>query len=247
MTVDFRRTELAGVPVLIARAAAAASAPSPAVLWFHGLAADKEVHRPELYAFARAGLLAVGVDAVGHGERRWPDLDERLAASPSDAGRVFDSLVAQTAAEVPLLLDSLVRLGLADAGRLAVAGVSMGGCIVYRTLASEHRLQAAVALLGSPARGRPRGQPFPLAKVFPAALLSITAELDEVVPPAAAIALHEQLAPLYAPAPHRLCRRAIPAAPHFMSQPDWQRAIAEARDWIVGFLVNRAGPNVAPP
>lgn len=246
MTGDLRRTTLAGVPVLIAGATAAARAPAPTILWFHGLAADKEVHQADLCTFADAGLLAVGVDAVGHGERRWPDLDQRLA-SPGDADRVFDELVAQTAVEVPLLVDALVAQGLADARRLAVAGVSMGGCIVYRTLASEHRLQAAVALLGSPARGRPREQPFPHADVFPTALLSITAELDEVVPPAAAIALHEQLAPLYARAPHRLCHRAIPAAPHFMSPPDWQRAIAEARHWLVEFLVDQAKPNVAAP
>ena len=41
----------------------AAPGPLPTVLWFHGLAADKEVHLPELHRFAATGLLAVGVDA----------------------------------------------------------------------------------------------------------------------------------------------------------------------------------------
>jgi hypothetical protein len=44
--------------------------PRATLLWYHGLGVSKETHRPELERFARAGILAIGIDAAGHGERR---------------------------------------------------------------------------------------------------------------------------------------------------------------------------------
>ena len=39
--------------------------PRATLLWYHGLGVSKETHLPELERFARAGILAVGVDAAG--------------------------------------------------------------------------------------------------------------------------------------------------------------------------------------
>ncbi|MBK8384811.1 MAG: prolyl oligopeptidase family serine peptidase [Candidatus Accumulibacter sp.] len=117
----------------------------------HGLGADKELHRSDLQRFAAAGLLAIGVDAVGHGQRRLPDFEQQFAQPPAQRERLFNTLVAQTVAELPGLLDALVDGGLSDPQRLAVAGVSMGGCITYGAVSRDRRFRAAVALLGSPA------------------------------------------------------------------------------------------------
>ena len=83
MDVLFEDRHLGPVPVLIARPAVG-SAPWPAVLWYHGFTADRNASRPELEALARAGLLAVGIDAVGHGARRLPDFDHYFAG-PKEA------------------------------------------------------------------------------------------------------------------------------------------------------------------
>ncbi len=95
MNTEVERKRLAGVPELLVRPVAAPG-PLPTVLWFHGLAADKDVHLAELRRFAATGLLAVGVDAVGHGERRLSDFEQQFARSPEDSLPLFKSLVART-------------------------------------------------------------------------------------------------------------------------------------------------------
>jgi pimeloyl-ACP methyl ester carboxylesterase len=79
--------------------------PLPAVLWFHGLGADKDVHRFELRRFADAGLLAIGVDAVGHGQRRMADFEQPFPASPAASPQLFNGFVKRTVAELPELIN----------------------------------------------------------------------------------------------------------------------------------------------
>ena len=229
------RRLLGEVPVLIIRPAGA-TMPLPTVLWFHGLGADKELHLSELQRFAAAGLLAVGVDAVGHGQRSLRDFEQQFAQPHVHREALFNGLVARTVAELPGLLDLLVDSGLSDPQRLAVAGVSMGACITYGAVSADRRIRAAVALLGSPAGLFTEDVNASVAHFFPTALLSITAENDMVVPPAAARALHERLAIHYAGQPERLAYRVMAGAPHFMNAADWIRAIADARTWLVRFV-----------
>lgn len=234
-SVVVERRLLAEVPLLIVCPAGGVM-PLPTVLWFHGLGADKELHLPELRRFAGLGLLAIGVDAVGHGQRRLADFEQQFARPPAQTARLFNSLVAQTVAELPRLIDALVDGGLSDPQRIAVAGVSMGGCIVYGAASNDRRLRAAVALLGSPAWLQPANAALPVEHFFPTALLSITAEKDEVVPPAAARALHGQLEARYRQQPDRLDYRTIAGASHFMSPEDWCSAVDDACAWLVRFV-----------
>jgi alpha-beta hydrolase superfamily lysophospholipase len=85
-SIDFSSRAVGGVPLLLAFPPAG-DAPHPVVFWFHGFGVDKETHRKELEQLARAGFLAVGVDAAGHGARRLPDLDARQAAPHHQALR----------------------------------------------------------------------------------------------------------------------------------------------------------------
>lgn len=229
MPVTFHNQRIGPAPALLAWRDASAG-PLPVVLWFHGFTADKDTNRPELEWLAEAGFLAIGIDAAGHGERRLDDFDQRLGGSPEHRHRLFLALVAQTVAEVPTIVDALSRIERADPRRLAVCGVSMGGCIVYGAVATERRIRAAAALLGSPA-WTGRQDSYPRAS-FPAALLSITAGCDDVVPPAAARALHEELVRHYHDRPHALRYREIPGAGHMLDRQDWEAALREVSAWF---------------
>lgn len=198
---------------LIAVPGGAGAKPRRAVLWFHGFNADAATHRPELERFARAGFDAYAVDAVGHGSRRWPDLDARVAAPREEAKRTMLDLADATAAEVSAIVD---QLGIEEVG---IAGVSMGGYVVYRALLVEPRIRAAVAILGSP-------EGLDYARFAGLPLLSITAGCDENVPPHAARALHEFLGNA---ATNYL---ELPGAQHLMNGEEWDRAI----DAAIAFL-----------
>jgi fermentation-respiration switch protein FrsA (DUF1100 family) len=110
------------VPGLLAyRGSPEMAAERGTVLLYHGFSGAKE--RVEYYstALAEAGFLAVSLDAIGHGERRWPDFDvifnderwdEQFDATEAD----FLKLIDDTAAEVPSIIDDLRGPRLGPAG-----------------------------------------------------------------------------------------------------------------------------------
>src|ERR1700685_102417 len=108
---------IAGAPALLRCATTPAQAAQRGtVLFYHGFGATKE--RPDSYltALAEAGFLAVSVDAVGHGERRYPDFDsifdnERWDSHFEEVESHFPDLIDATAAEVPSIVDDLIARG----------------------------------------------------------------------------------------------------------------------------------------
>lgn len=189
------------------------------VLVYHGLAAAKETQRKELHALASAGYRAIGVDAVGHGERAGPN--------PQTHADVI-ALVEATAAEVPRLLDGLGE------GPFAIAGISMGGFIAFAAAAREPRLRAAIPILGCPdwtfrgelpaelAARSPHHRPEAYAhcRVF-----AWNAGLDEHVPPGPA---REFLARL----PGRHLYREYAESGHFMREQDWEDGWDRTLAWL---------------
>src|SRR5262249_57538023 len=127
-------------------------------------------------AVAGAGVLAVAIDAAGHGERSTDEFADRMTGPKEKTDQVFIHFVVETAAEVPRVLDALGATGWADPERIAMGGVSMGAYVVYAALVDEPRIRAAVALLGRPDWPR-AGSPHlsATAHYFPPPLLSITA------------------------------------------------------------------------
>jgi dienelactone hydrolase len=237
VTVLFDRRSLATAPALLARVEGL-PLPLPAVLVYHGLGADKEIQRTEIVTLAEAGFLAVGIDVAGHGERRLPGFEERFAGPWEEVEPLFLSLVIETVAEVPTILDALAATGLAVPGRCAAFGISMGAYITYGAVLSEPRLQTAVAIVGSPEwhhHDSPHRHP---ERFFPTALLSITGQKDTNVPPGSAHAFHQILEPYYHSAPERLRYLEIRGAPHLMSKEDWETVMREAVGWLDRFLAS---------
>lgn len=242
MTIAFEERRLGAVPALIARPSSA-RLPLPAVLWFHGFTAGKDVHRPELTTLAEAGFLAVGIDAAGHGERRLLDFEERFSGPREKTDPEVYALIAETVAEVPGIVDVLCGDGLADEARIGAVGVSMGGMITYGAIATDRRIRAAVALLASPVWPHPASPHLEIDRFFPTALLSITAGRDENVPPAAARAFHAELEGRYCQHPERLRYVEIEGSLHMMTHEDWVWSIRESVDWLCRFT----GPNQEIP
>jgi dienelactone hydrolase len=225
--LDWTERELGGIPVLIARQKG--QRPAGAVLWYHSWANDKHKARPQLKHLAKAGLLAIGVDAVGHGKRPMPKRDPESAHAGRES--FFFRLVAETAAEVPQVVDAVLSEGLAE--RVAIAGISMGGEMAYGAFAREPRLCAMATVLGSPVWPRPDSPHLLLEETAPPRpMLSLTARHDRVCPPQRTLELHERLEPHYRHAPDALTYHEYPKSAHRMRKADKDDAIDRITAWL---------------
>lgn len=137
-----RQFSFAGIPLL---AIAQDGRPRPTVLFYHGLQSDKETHLPELQSLAQRGFLALGVDAVGHGQRRMPDLTGYLNRGP--LLEQASKLLRPGLEEIPLILDFLEAEGY---GPFGLCGISFGAMLAYAAPQRDARLRAIAAILGDP-------------------------------------------------------------------------------------------------
>ncbi len=244
------RIRLGEVPALAAfDATAEAAATRGTVLVYHPLGADKSLHADDLERLAARGFLAIGVDAIAHGERRVPGAYARFRADPYGA---LLEVVTATVAEVPGIVELLVARGWAAPGRVAIAGVSLGGFVAYGAALAERRIVAAVCVAASPDWGPdPRSPHRAVERFFPLALLSVVAGDDELVPAEPTRALHADLAPRYASAPERLRLLELPGEGHHMTLAGWERARDETERWLERFVPGggdrpRAGEAATP-
>jgi len=228
----------AAIPLLMARRAASEAdcAVSRVVIVAHGLGVGKEVQRPELERLAKAGFIAVCPDAPHHGERRDGLLERLEASTGAERHERLIGMVSEAASEIPLLIAHF-RYSLG--ARVAMTGISMGGFTTFASFLHEPRPDVAIPFLASPdwRTQEQRKAGFPLkgparspGRFFPVPLLAVTAGLDTVVPPDAAVSFMETLRPMYATAPGSLVHIDYPSSEHMMREDDWndawERAIA---------------------
>lgn len=221
---------LAGVPLLVATPVLSSDQTRPAVLWMHGFRADALAHAAELERCAELGFIAVGVDAVDHGARASAQLAERLGRSTDGALPVMLEVMEATVRELPALIDALVAECGVDRDRISLVGISMGAFVAYRAVTAVP-LRAVVALLGSPEWPGDTSAHRALSAFDDVALLSITAEHDASVSPAAVFRLHAALA--NAPvrtAAHR--HHVLQNAAHLTTATQWAEAMHEAMAWL---------------
>ena len=158
-------------------------------------------------------------------------MDARTAAARGGALEVMLTLARETAAEVPGIVAALAAEGLADPARVSMAGVSMGGFLVYLAAPLVPGLRAAVAMLGSPewpAHDSAHLRPDAFHDV---ALLSITAERDVNVPPEPARRFHDALAGSH-PRPERARHVELPDAEHLMREEQWRAMMDAMMEWL---------------
>lgn len=235
---------IGGVPALLRyRGTPQLAAERGTVLLYHGFGGTKERVDVYLAALAEAGFLGVGLDAVGHGERRYPDFEvtfdsERWDTHFEETESDFLKLIDETAAEVPSVIDDLLARGWARADRVGIGGRSLGGNISYAAVLADDRVRAAVSIVGSPEWTLPRAHSphHHPDRFFPAAVLSLAAELDEYVPPAPIREFHAVLEPRYRQAPDKIQYLEYPGVGHFLTpelnDDTGRRLVAWYQRWL---------------
>jgi pimeloyl-ACP methyl ester carboxylesterase len=207
-------------------------AKAPAVLFFPGLSANKEVQDGEARSLMENGFAAVVVDAPHHGARRSSLLDEMASASGDQAHHILLRLIGEAIAEIPALVDELLARGHRT---VAIGGISMGAFIALGAAVEEPRLSAIVSILGSPdfaprsgnvpdnLRERVARSPIhQLARFPPRPVLLLNGGRDDRVPPDPARRFHEALRPLYGDRETAVHYREYPESGHFVREDDWR-------------------------
>jgi dienelactone hydrolase len=213
------------------------------VLLYHGFSGTKERMADYAAAVAEAGFLAVSLDAVGHGERRYPDFDvtfndERWDTQFEATETDFLQLIDDTVAEVPSIIDDLLARGWARADRIGIGGRSLGGNVAYASVLADTRVRAAASVVGSPEWTLPRAQSphhYP-DRFFPAAILSQSAEFDEFVPAGPVRDFHAMLQPWYAREPERIQYLEYPGVGHFLTPELHKESCHQMTAWFQRWL-----------
>ena len=206
------------------------------ILFYHGLGVDKRAHLFEMSRLAGAGYLVIGIDAVGHGERRYPDYEERF--TPEKSHDSYYEVVIQTVREVPGLIDELKKRELADGRGVGMAGISMGGFICYAAVLEDERVKVITPVIASPYfRDIPEISPhLHPDRFFPAAVFSQNAGADTIVNPAFARDFHAALEKHYRQNPERLKHVEYPGVEHVMPPSDWSRVVSGMLEWFKRFM-----------
>jgi uncharacterized protein len=126
------------------------------VIWLPGFTDDKASVRENLADLAAAGYVALSFDPVDHGERSHrsaranvdPTSGRFRSVTDGKLYRHFWSILAETAEEVPLIIDWAVeKLGVAPA--VGIGGKSMGGDIAVTAAGLEPRLAVVAACIAT--------------------------------------------------------------------------------------------------
>jgi dienelactone hydrolase len=238
-----RGLTVAGVPVLMARPVVPHSGSIPTVLWCHGFRADALAHARELERCARAGFLAIGLDAVGHGARLDTGMSDRIARDGGALPLMLEQ-VEQTVDELPNLIRTLSTDFNADAGAMSLVGISMGAFLAYRAVGAGLPVRAVVALLGSPEWSSSTSAHLVPQCFRDVALLSVTAEHDVSVPPAAVVRLHAALDTRYGRTSSRR-HDVLQGAGHLTSAQEWEQAMQATMGWLEQYGGARSAGRVA--
>jgi len=214
-----RSFQVANIPLL---AMAQDDRPRPAVLMYHGLHSQKEAHRTELLSLAGRGFLALGVDAIGHGQRALPDLKGFLQRG-SLLGQA-SKMLRPSFEEIPLLLDFLEAEGY---GPFGLCGISFGAMLVYAAPQRESRVKAITAILGDPTWCDPYAR---LESYSEVALLAWNGGCDVHVPPEPARNFLSELQRRYGS--DRLRYREYAESNHFMRPEDWADGWEHSLQWF---------------
>jgi uncharacterized protein len=222
-------TNVANIPVLWEEPEQAGA--RKLVIWLPGFTDNKEGMQRYLRELAGAGYVALSYDPVDHGERSRigeqenvdPDSGSFRDPASGKLYRHFWAIVAETAAEVPSIIDwAIATLGVGPV--IGMGGISMGGNIAVVATGLDQRIGVVATGIAEADWLRP-GSTIPLSapnayiqhcyeqcnpltnlaryQHRPAMLLQCGVE-DQLIPPGGAERFVKALTPTYAASPEKL-------------------------------------------
>jgi dienelactone hydrolase len=254
---NMQTASVAGIPVLWEEAHG--NAERKLVIWLPGFTDDKESARENLSELATAGYVALSFDPVDHGERSHrsdraivdPTSGRFRSATDGKVYRHFWSILAETAEEVPLMIDwAVANLGVAP--EVGIGGKSMGGDIAVTAAGLEPRIGVVAACIATADWLKPGSiyqlnAPNPIIQAqyerynpltnlmdyqhCPAISFQCGAD-DMMVPPDGAAHFVQALAPTYATCPEKLALVLEAGVAHQLTQSMWLNSI----QWFKRFL-----------
>jgi len=106
---------------------------------------DQEAYRQPALPFILAGHRAMSYDLPCHGSR----VNVKYGMGIGGFTRMFKDgidVFEQIVGECRMLLETVISMGLAREGRIAVCGCSRGGYAAFRALAADSRIRCAAAI-----------------------------------------------------------------------------------------------------
>ncbi len=199
-----------------------------AVILQYGLSGTMAVQWPKAERLAAAGYAVLIPEAPHHGLRADGFLERMAIATAPEARSLFLDLVAESAGETRSLVDHLSRSG---ATRFVVAGISMGGFAALASPQRDPRVGAVVAFLADPHWDDRTESPHLHPEAWKhAALLTVVAAGDELVPPGPMKGFTRDLASRFGSA-SRFTGLEYPGG-HTMDPADWEDAWSKAILWL---------------
>ncbi|MEI6056587.1 MAG: dienelactone hydrolase family protein [Lentisphaerota bacterium] len=192
-----------------------------AVIMYHGSSSSKEIHAKELSSLADAGFMAIGIDNVGHGERKYPNFEDLFSHDSPNMIENMLKAVNETALELPSIVEFLdKKFGLQDKS-IGILGISMGALIVYKALSIAKSIRCAVAILGTPKFCAYETKDY-LKSYAKTCLISLNASKDQYISNKETIRLHSMLKKRYRTYKERFLYKEYPDSGHFMLPEDWE-------------------------
>ncbi|MGI6264665.1 MAG: alpha/beta hydrolase family protein [Acutalibacteraceae bacterium] len=231
-----------GIPVIVAAPDGVTGA--PLALVNHGTTGKAEDMQGMAERLAQNGCFAVSVDAVWHGRRRDPLLDEMLTGDNYKG--LYLRMLLEMADDISALIDHYAADGRVDTSRVGITGTSQGGYVSFMTMVKEPRITVAAPMIGSPDLTDKYGQSpdwdtipedvqkrvladNPLARFERMAhvkLLVQNGDADTIVPVTGVRRLNEKIAPLYADRPQDYGYIEYPGRGHETPDEMQERVIA---------------------
>ncbi len=191
-----------------------------AVILYHGSSASKETHEKELLSLADSGFLAIGIDNVGHGERKYSSSERLFSDDNPDMVENMLKAVDETALEIPSIVKFLgSELGMTGKN-IGITGISMGALIVYKAISIESNIGCAVPILGTPKYCSYETKDY-LKSFARISMLSLNAAKDQYISNEETKHLHSILKNRYKTYAERFFYKEYPESDHFMLPHDW--------------------------
>ena len=171
-----------------------ATGPVPLVIAQHGLRGHKAAPYMEaaVAPWAERGVAVATIDFPLHGERASAKLSERIASLDELDEGLWIDLAEQAVLDLRQLLVALDTDERITTERVVYAGFSLGGILGCLFCAEEPRVRAAAMAIAGAGIGPGATDPARfVGRIAPRPLHFVQADRDEVIPRAAALALHE--------------------------------------------------------